>query len=162
MTTDFPVHPHVNFSGPNADSYRLLVEGIKDYAIYLLDPQGRIASWNTGAQRLKGHTADEVLGCPFAMMFSREDQAAGTPQLVLDSALDWGKYEEEGVRLRKDGTTFWAIYTVTPQLIIAAQSVNAFLLAGESLAEEVIAELLRNSLLGGVEVERGDDDRVQG
>ena len=96
-----------------ADPFRLLVESVQDYAIYLLDPGGRIVSWNTGAERMKGYTTEEVLGQPFDLMFTPDDRAAGKPGLVLAAALADGKYEQEGSRPRKDGTTFWAIYTVT-------------------------------------------------
>ncbi len=96
-----------------ADPFRLLVESVKDYAIYLLDPTGRIASWNTGAERIKGYTATEVLGQPFDKMFTTEDVANGNPQRILDAALASGRYEDEGNRPRKDGSLYWAIQTVT-------------------------------------------------
>ena len=96
-----------------ADPFRLLVESVKDYAIYLLDPAGRIVSWNTGAERIRGHAAEEVLGLPFDTMFTSEDAASGKPQRILDAALASGQYEDEGNQPRKNGSLFWAIQTVT-------------------------------------------------
>lgn len=91
---------------------QLLVEGIRDYAIYLLDPDGRVASWNAGAQRFKGYTASEILGEHFSRFYTDEDRASGLPQKALAQALAEGKFEAEGWRVRKDGTRFWASVVV--------------------------------------------------
>jgi PAS domain S-box-containing protein len=93
---------------------QLLVAGIRDYAIYLLDPEGRIASWNAGAQRFKGYTAQEIVGEHFSRFFTPEDRAAGLPMRALQTALAEGKFESEGWRVRKDGTRFWASVVVDP------------------------------------------------
>jgi PAS domain S-box-containing protein len=93
---------------------QLLVAGIRDYAIYLLDPEGRIASWNAGAQRFKGYTAQEIVGEHFSRFFTPEDRAAGLPMRALRTALAEGKFESEGWRVRKDGTRFWASVVVDP------------------------------------------------
>ncbi len=85
-----------------------LVAGIRDYAIYLLDPSGLVSSWNAGAERFKGYTADEIIGRNFSCFFTPEDRASGLPQLALETALSEGKFESEGWRLRKDGARFWA------------------------------------------------------
>jgi len=88
--------------------FELLVTSISDYAIYLLDPDGRIVSWNAGAQRFKGYKSDEVIGQHFSLFLTTEDQAKGTPARILDQAARDGRFESEGLRVRKDGTVFWA------------------------------------------------------
>jgi diguanylate cyclase (GGDEF)-like protein/PAS domain S-box-containing protein len=98
----------------NDKSFRLLVEGVRDYAIFLLDPQGRVASWNEGARRLKGYEEDEVIGCHFSRFYPPEDVEAGKPQRALDRALSDGRFEAEGWRVRKDGSRFWANVVITP------------------------------------------------
>jgi PAS domain S-box-containing protein len=93
--------------------FRILVEAIEDYAVFMLDPDGVVATWNAGAQRIKGYTADEVLGQPIDRFYTAEDLARGHPREVLDRARTQGRYEEEGWRVRKDGTRFWATITLT-------------------------------------------------
>jgi PAS domain S-box-containing protein len=88
--------------------FRLLVDGVTDYAIYMLDRDGNVASWNKGAQRLKGYTADEILGHHFSDFFVEEDVAAGKPQAELSRAGAEGRLEQEGWRVRRDGSRFWA------------------------------------------------------
>ena len=90
------------------ERFRLLVEGIADYAIYMLDPKGRISSWNAGAQRFKGYVAEEVLGEHFSRFYTPEDLASGMPARVLATAEREGRFESEGWRVRKDGSRFWA------------------------------------------------------
>lgn len=96
-----------------ADGFRLLVQHVEDYAIYLLNPGGYVISWNLGAERLKGYSADEIVGRHFSTFFSPEDQHAGKPQRLLDSATQDGRVEDEGWRLRKDGSRFWAGVVIT-------------------------------------------------
>ncbi|MCC5847471.1 MAG: PAS domain S-box protein [Verrucomicrobia bacterium] len=96
-----------------ADPFRLLVESVKDYAIYLLDPEGTVVSWNSGAERCNGYTAVEMLGQPFGQLFTAEDVASGKPRDVMDAALADGRCEVESMRTRKDGSHFLAILTVT-------------------------------------------------
>jgi PAS domain S-box-containing protein len=93
--------------------YRQLVESVRDYAIFVLDPEGRIQSWNAGAQLIKGYTAEEVLGCHFSMFYTPEDLAAGRPQLLLDTAASAGRVEDAGWRVRRDGSRFWAEVIIT-------------------------------------------------
>jgi PAS domain S-box-containing protein len=93
---------------------QLLVAGIRDYAIYLLDPGGHVASWNAGAERFKGYAASEIIGRHYSEFFTPEDQAAGLPDRALKTALAEGKFETEGWRVRKDGTRFWASVLVDP------------------------------------------------
>ena len=90
------------------ESFRLMVESVSDYAIVMLDPDGLIASWNTGAQRIKGFSAEEIVGRHFATFYPEEAVASGTPQRDLDQAAASGRFEVEGWRVRKDGSLFWA------------------------------------------------------
>ncbi len=90
------------------EQFRLLVQGVTDYAIYMLNPSGEISSWNAGAERIKGYTAQEALGSHFSRFYTAEDQAAGEPQRALAIAAKEGRFEKEGQRVRKDGTVFWA------------------------------------------------------
>lgn len=87
---------------------QLLIDGVRDYAIYMLDLEGHIVRWNAGAQRMMGYTAAESIGQPFTRLFSDEDKADGKPQRILDIARKEGRFEEEGWRIRKDGSRFWA------------------------------------------------------
>ena len=96
------------------ERFRLLIEGVRDYAIYMLDPQGLIQSWNSGAQQIKGYAAKEVIGRHYSMFFRREDVAAGLPAKELRDALLQGRTEEEGWRVRKDGSAFWANIVMAP------------------------------------------------
>ncbi|HTL75089.1 MAG TPA: PAS domain S-box protein [Casimicrobiaceae bacterium] len=93
--------------------FRLLVESISDYAIFMLDPQGRIATWNAGAQRIKGYTADEIIGQHFSKFYPTEVAERGHPQYELRVAAREGRFEEEGWRVRKDGSLFWASVVIT-------------------------------------------------
>ena len=90
------------------DSFRLMVESVSDCAIVMLDPDGRVASWNTGAQRIKGFSADEILGRHFSIFYQEDDVTAGKPQRDLEQAAATGRHEDEGWRVRKDGSVFWA------------------------------------------------------
>jgi PAS domain S-box-containing protein len=94
--------------------YRLLVEAVTDYAIFLLDPSGIVTTWNPGAQRFKGYTPDEAIGLHFSRFYSEEDQRAGLPARALATAEREGKFEAEGWRIRKDGTRFWAYVVIDP------------------------------------------------
>jgi len=95
------------------ERFRLLVEAVEDYAIFMLDPDGHVASWNSGAQRSKGYTADEIIGQHFRVFYPPEVQASRHPEHELEAALRDGHYEEEGWRLRKDGSRFWATVLIT-------------------------------------------------
>jgi PAS domain S-box-containing protein len=95
--------------------FRLLVEGVTDYAIYMLDPRGRVMEWNAGAERIKGYKAEEIIGQNFSRFYTEADRKAGIPERVLQRALKEGKYEHEGaVRVRKDGTRFLASIAIQP------------------------------------------------
>jgi PAS domain S-box-containing protein len=93
--------------------FRLLVEAVQDYAIFMLSPEGIIVSWNAGAQRSKGYTAEEIIGQHFRVFYPPELQAAKHPEHELELAVQNGHYEEEGWRVRKDGSTFWALVLIT-------------------------------------------------
>jgi PAS domain S-box-containing protein len=86
--------------------FQLLVNGVTDYAIYLLDPEGRVTNWNTGAERIKGYRADEIIGQHYSVFFTEEDRQCGAPMMALEKALADGRYEDEGWRVRKDGSRF--------------------------------------------------------
>jgi PAS domain S-box-containing protein len=90
------------------ERFRLLVGSVADYAIYMLDPIGRVASWNIGAERIKGYSAGEIIGRDFSCFYSREDAAAGAPQRALAIAAETGRFETEAWRRRKDDSRFWA------------------------------------------------------
>jgi PAS domain S-box-containing protein len=94
-------------------SFRLLVEQVSDYAIFLLDPHGRVTTWNRGAEKIKGWSADEIVGHSFELFYPPEAVARGWPQQELKLARENGRYEEEGWRVRKDGTRFWADVVIT-------------------------------------------------
>jgi PAS domain S-box-containing protein len=94
-------------------NFRLLIEAVKDYAIFMLDVDGRIVSWNTGAQLLKGYRADEIIGQSFSQFYTEADRHAGRPSRLLKMAADLGRVEDEGLRVRKDGSTFWANVIIT-------------------------------------------------
>src|SRR5260221_14138975 len=85
-----------------------MIEVVSDYAICMLDPQGRVATWNRGAERIKGYTAEEIIGKPFSVFYTREDQEANAPARALETATREGRYVSEAWRVRKDGTRFFA------------------------------------------------------
>jgi PAS domain S-box-containing protein len=95
------------------ERFRLLVEGVKDYAIFMLDPEGYITTWNEGARRIKGYEAEEIIGEHFSIFYTNEDIGRAHPEDELRIAKAEGSYEEEGIRVRKDGSTFWANVLIT-------------------------------------------------
>ncbi|WP_103349161.1 PAS domain S-box protein [Amycolatopsis sp. CA-128772] len=95
------------------DRFRLLVQGVLDYAIFMLDPEGHVMSWNAGAERIKGYAADEIIGRHFSVFYPAEDVAAGKPARELEIAVADGRLEDEGWRLRQDGSRFWANVVIT-------------------------------------------------
>lgn len=90
------------------EQFRLLVQGVTDYAIFMLDVNGHVASWNAGAQRIKGYAPEEIIGRHFSNFYTEADRIAGLPRTGLETAIREGRWEHEGQRLRKDGTAFWA------------------------------------------------------
>jgi PAS domain S-box-containing protein len=101
-------------SQSNEGRYRMLVDAVTDYAIYMLDPDGTITSWNAGARRFKGYEEAEILGENFSRFYTDEDRKSGLPQRALETAAREGKFESEGWRVRKDGTRFWAYVVIDP------------------------------------------------
>ena len=98
---------------PSGDLFKLLVSRVKDYAIFALDPNGIVSSWNAGAQHIKGYTADEIVGHHFSRFYPEEAIRSGWPQTELAMATRDGRFEDEGWRIRKDGTRFWANVVIT-------------------------------------------------
>ncbi|CAN7487395.1 bifunctional diguanylate cyclase/phosphodiesterase [Rhizobium sp. LjRoot254] len=113
MAMTFAVRAESQAAASEAN-FKRLVQGVTDYAIYMLDVEGRVSNWNAGAQRAKGHTADEIVGQDFAKFYSWEDRRKGLPARALATALTEGKFEDEGWRFRKDGSSFWAHVVIDP------------------------------------------------
>src|SRR4030095_218427 len=90
------------------ERFRLLVQGIRDYAIYMLHPLGRVTNWNPGAERFKGYTQDEIIGEHFSRFYTEEDRQSGLPTTALETAIREGRFVHEGWRVRKDGPRCWA------------------------------------------------------
>ena len=95
------------------ERFELLVRSVKDYALFMLDPEGRVVSWNEGAERIKGYTANEILGKSFNTFYPKEAIKSGFPQFELEVASREGRFEDEGWRVRKDGSLFWANVIIT-------------------------------------------------
>src|SRR5262249_48987956 len=122
-----------------------VVELIKDYAVFLLDAKGHVTTWNLGAQRIKGYQANEIIGEHFSRFYTAEDVNADVPGKALRTALDDGRYETEGWRVRKDGTRFWADVVITPVLGEGGE-VAGFVKVTRDLTERKLArEHLRQS-----------------
>jgi PAS domain S-box-containing protein len=97
-----------------ANPYEVLIQGVVDYAIYMLDLDGRVASWNPGAEKIKGYTETEILGEHFSRFYTPEDRAAGAPERALRMAIETGRFTAEAWRCRKDGSRFWALVVIDP------------------------------------------------
>jgi PAS domain S-box-containing protein len=141
------VAPNDNFRSTLSDEarYRLLVEAVTDYAIYMLDPHGIVVSWNPGAQRLKGYTEAEILGHHFSRFYLEEDRRAGGPARTLATATRENRFEAEGWRVRKDGSRFWAHVVVDP-IRAASGELLGFAKVTRDLSERKhAAETLRRS-----------------
>jgi PAS domain S-box-containing protein len=125
--------------------YELLVASISDYAIYMLDTEGRIASWNAGAQRFNGYTEKEVLGTHFSRFHTPEDQKAGEPRRALETALREGRYESEGWRVRKDGSRFWVSAVIDPIFTPDGEHVGFAKVTRDITERKRVMEALRES-----------------
>jgi PAS domain S-box-containing protein len=106
-----PIEPRSDASGANL--FRLLVESVRDYAIFMLDPDGRVSTWNAGAENIKGYRKEEILGKHFSIFYTPDAIARRFPQYELEMARERGRFEDEGWRLRKDGSKFWANVVIT-------------------------------------------------
>src|SRR2546428_7380926 len=125
------------------ERFRLLVETVKDYAIFMLDPDGNVASWNAGAERIKGYHSEEIIGRHFSCFYLPKDVEAGKPGRELETAAAQGRAEEEGWRVRKDGSHFWANVVLTA-LRDEAGTLVAFAEVTRDLTEQRrAAEVLR-------------------
>ena len=105
---------HFGASSTNDARYRLLVDAVSDYAIFMLDPDGIVASWNPGAERFHGYRATDIIGQNFSLFYTPDDQRAGLPARVLNIAASEGRFETEGWRVRKDGSRFWTHVIIDP------------------------------------------------
>ncbi|MGB3204254.1 MAG: PAS domain-containing sensor histidine kinase [Crinalium sp.] len=129
----------------NEDSFRLLVEGAKDYAIFLLDPKGYIISWNAGAESLQGYLAEEIIGKHFSCFYLAEDVKNGKPYSELEMATTEGKYEAKGLRIRKNGSRFWANVLITA-LKDSSGNLRGFSQVTQDITErQKVEELLKES-----------------
>jgi PAS domain S-box-containing protein len=99
---------------PGEEQFRVFIETVRDYALLILDTSGHIATWNAGAEAIKGYKANEIVGQHFSRFYPPESIASGLPERELEGAQRDGSYEDEGWRVRKDGTRFWANVVITP------------------------------------------------
>lgn len=125
--------------------FRLLVSSVTDYALFMLDPEGHVASWNTGAERIKGYRAEEILGRHFSCFYPQEDLERGKPEYALKVTTAEGRYEDEGWRLRKDGTTFWANVIITAMRDESGTLVGFSKVTRDLTRQKETAEALRDS-----------------
>ena len=125
--------------------FELLVAGISDYAIYMLSPEGIVVSWNSGAERFKGYTADEIIGQHFSRFYSEEDRKAGLPSKALDIALKEGKFEAEGWRIRKDGERFWTSVVIDAHYDTLGQHIGFAKVTRDITERKQAQEALRES-----------------
>lgn len=136
------------------ERFRLLVEDVADYAIYMLDPAGQVTTWNAGAQRIKGYRAEEILGRDFAVFFTAEDRKAGRPHAQLEEARRSGRFAEEAWRVRADGSRFWASVVMTALKDPAGQLLGFSKITRDlterKLAEDTAAELREQQLARAV------------
>ncbi|MBV8674465.1 MAG: sigma 54-interacting transcriptional regulator [Acidobacteriaceae bacterium] len=137
---------------------RLIVENARDYAIFMLDPAGNVSTWNTGAERLKGYRAEEIIGRHFSVFYTQEDLDRGKPEHVLQTAKTEGRYEDEGWRIRKDGSPFWANVIVTAirrtdgELIGFSKITRDF--SSRKTAQESLLVELSNAVLAGLDIRK--------
>ncbi len=129
-------------------AFRLLVEAVADYAIFLLGPDGRVLTWNLGAQRAKGYEADEIIGQHFSVFYTPEEREAERPRFVLERAAEFGRFEDEGWRVRKDGTRFWADVVITALRDESDSPPYAYVKITRDLTERREAEEQQRALIG--------------
>ena len=127
------------------DRYRLLVDAITDYAIYMLDVEGHVTSWKSGAQRFKGYEPSEILGEHFSRFYTEEDREAGTPARALRTAAEEGRFEHEGWRVRKDGARFWAHVVIDPVRSPSGELVGFAKITRDLTERKLAEESLRRS-----------------
>ncbi|WP_454884947.1 PAS domain S-box protein [Sphingomonas oryzagri] len=127
------------------ERFRLLVQSVTDYAIYMLDPEGHVSSWNAGAERFKGYAADEIIGEHFSRFYSEEDRQAGIPLKALETARTEGRFEAEGWRMRKDGSRFWATVIIDPIRNDSGELIGFAKVTRDLSEKRAIEEQLRQS-----------------
>jgi PAS domain S-box-containing protein len=126
---------------PQADElFRLVVEGVQDYAIFLLSPEGKVLTWNVGAERIKGYAASEIIGQHFSQFYSREAKESGWPERELEIAASLGRFADEGWRVKKDGTTFWASVVITAMREEGSGELRGFSKVTRDLSERRVLE----------------------
>jgi PAS domain S-box-containing protein len=140
-----PVVDRVMPPAIDADTYRLMVESVSDYAIVLLDPEGRIRSWNAGARRIKGYEADEAIGRHVSIFYPKQALAEGIPMRELQDAREAGRFQGEGARTRKDGSQFWANVVVTALRDVDATLIGFSMITRDLTERREHEELLRRS-----------------
>jgi PAS domain S-box-containing protein len=147
------------------ESFRLLVESVRDYAIFMLDPTGHVVTWNLGAERIKGYKADEIIGRHFSSFYLAEDAASGICEAELLEAQQNGRIEAEGWRLRKDGSRFWASVVITA-LFDEDGELRGFAKVTRDITERKRAEQAREQLAAIALRQRHalevNDDIIQG
>ena len=132
-------------SMPQDGRFRMLIEAVTDYAIYMLDTEGIVSSWNTGARRLKGYEEFEILGEHFSRFYTEPDRMAGLPQKALETAAREGKFEGEGWRCRKDGARFWASVVIDPIRDASGELVGYAKITRDLTERKKVEEKLRQS-----------------
>ena len=133
-------------NGSGASSiFELLVQSVTDYAIYMLDTEGRVSSWNAGAERFKGYSAEEIMGEHFSRFYTEEDREAGVPARALRTAREEGRFEAEGWRVRKDGSRFWAMVIIDPIRNHAGELIGYAKVTRDMSERRAIEEQLRQS-----------------
>ncbi len=132
----------------NEDRIQVLLEAAQDYAIFMLDREGRVTSWNIGAQRIKGYSASEIIGKHFSCFYTEEERLSGKPQMELEIAAREGRFEDDGWRIRKDGTRFWATVIVT-----ALKDENGILRGFARVTRDITERMRANEALKKAKIE---------
>lgn len=141
-------------------AFRLLVEAVVDYAIFLLGPDGRVLTWNRGAERIKGYTADEIIGQHFSRFYTPEDREAGRPWFLLGRAAEFGRFEDEGWRVRRDGTRFWADVVITALREEPGAEPYAYVKITRDLTERRAAEEQERTLVAEQQARRAAEEAL--
>jgi two-component system, LuxR family, sensor kinase FixL len=131
--------------GVNDELFRMMIETVTDYAIFMLDPQGNVVSWNAGAARIKGYTSDEVVGQNLSIFYPPEEVSSGKPQKLLSLAIRDGRIEDDGWRVRKDGTRFWAHVVITPMFETGGNLLGFSKITRDLTAQKQTDDALRKS-----------------
>lgn len=154
VTRDFTERKlHEERLAQSEERFRLLVDGVPDYAIYMLDPQGQITTWNTGAERIKGYKPSEIIGKNFSTFFPEKDARSGKPQRILEIAAKEGRAEQEGWRVRKDGSQFWV-----NAVVMALRDSSGKLLGFSKITRDVTEKMQQQEAL---RKEMADKEKAQ-